>query len=84
MDAVMILLSTAVPVEELVENIRDAAQDAVLFPDDEKKMNHLMFCCTLFAMNRRTEGKMENAVSLIKDLESREAKLRLFEDTSIN
>ena len=84
MDAFMIMFSAAVPVEDIVREIRDAAQDVVLFPDDEEKMRLLMIHCTMFAMNRRTQGNVEKAVSLIKDLESMEAKLRLFEDSAAN
>ena len=80
----MIMFSVAVPTEDIVREIRDAAQDVLLFPDDEEKMKMLMFHCHMFAMNRRAGGTIEGAQKVIQEFESMEAKLKLFEDTSIN
>lgn len=84
MEHLMITLSAMLPTEKIAEDIRDAAQDFLLFPDDEMKLSRLMFECHLLLLNRKTGGTIEGANNTIKEMESMEAKLKLFEDTSIN
>ena len=80
----MIMIAAMTPVEKIVEEIRNSAQEVLLFPDDKEKMQELEMHCMLFAINRKAEGTLEGAEATIKQFESHRAKLKLFEDTAAN
>lgn len=83
MEQLMITLAAMLPAEKIAEDIKDAAQDFLLFPEEEK-LKRLVFECHMLLLHARTGGTIEGANKAIKDLESMEAKLKLFEDTAAN
>lgn len=75
----MVMIASTVPLERIVENIKDAATELSIFPDDEDKRNTLLAHCTMLKMHLDTKGTLEGAMNLIKDLEAREKKLSMFD-----
>lgn len=80
----MIIVASMVKVEQIVEEIKSAAEQVMMFPDDKDKMQELEAHCMMFILNRKTKGSIEGAEKTVEEFQSHKAKLKLFEDSSSN
>ena len=79
MEELMFTISALVPKEKILEDLKDAVQDYILFPDDKEKEDNVQMHMTLLAIHLKTNGSVKEAMSLAKDMENKEKKLSLFE-----
>lgn len=79
MHELMFALAAMMPKEEILEDLKDALQDYMLFPDDKKKEDNLQMHMTLLMINLKTKGSVNEAMSLVKKIEDKDKKLSLFE-----
>lgn len=75
----MVMIAASIPLERIVENIKDSATELSIFPENEDKKNELLVHCTMFKMHLDTKGSLEGALKLIKELEAKEKKLSIFD-----
>lgn len=83
MHELMFALAAMMPKEEILEDLKNALQDYMLFPDDKEKENNLQMHMTLLMINLKTKGSVNEAMSLAKKIEDKDKKLSLF-DTGDN
>lgn len=83
MHELMFAMAAILPKEKILEDIRDAAQECLFYPDDKEKEHVLRMHMTLFAIHIKSNGEIKNAMDILKDLEDKEKKLSLF-DTGEN
>jgi hypothetical protein len=79
MHELMFALAAMLPKEKILEDLKDALQDYMLFPDDKEKESNLQMNMALVTIHLRTKGSINEAMSLAKDMEDKEKKLSLFE-----
>lgn len=79
MHELMFALAAMLPKEKILEDLKDALQDYMLFPDDKEKENNLQMHMTLLAIHLKSDGEVKNAMNLLRDMEDKDKKLSLFE-----
>lgn len=79
MHELMFAIAAMLPKEKILEDLKDALQDYMLFPDDKEKESTLQMNMALLTIHLRTKGSINEAMSLAKDMENKEKKLSLFE-----
>lgn len=79
MHELMFAVAAMLPKEKILEDLKDALQDYMLFPDDKEKESTLQMNMALLTIHLRTKGSINEAMSLAKDMENKEKKLSLFE-----
>lgn len=72
-----IMLSSMIPQEFIVENLNKAIKDYELSPDKEI-IDEIRNLCVMFLMNYETQGNMEKAKDVAKEIENKENILNLF------
>jgi len=80
----IIFLAAMTNVSTIAEAIKDAAQDVILFPDDQEKKETLAMHCMMFSLHMKTKGSMDGAMELSKEVETVEKRMKLFEDSAAN
>ena len=75
----MFAIAAMLPKEKILEDLKDALQDYMLFPDDKEKESTLQMNMALVTIHLRTKGSVNEAMNLAKDMENKEKKLSLFE-----
>jgi hypothetical protein len=80
----LIFMAALTEASKIAEEIRDAAQDVLLFPDDEEKKNTLAVHCMMFSLHMKTKGSIDGAREVSKELKTVEKRMKLFEDSSTN
>lgn len=79
MHELMFAIAAMLPKEKILEDLKDALQDYMLFPDDKEKESTLQMNMALVTIHLRTKGSVNEAMNLAKDMENKEKKLSLFE-----
>ena len=79
MHELMFAIAAMLPKEKILEDLKDALQDYMLFPDDKEKEDNLEMHMTLLSIHLKTKGSVKEAMSLAKEMENKEKKLSLFE-----
>jgi hypothetical protein len=69
MKDVLILMATAVPTEKLISDMKNALSEWEIFQTDKKKQ-HLMFHIQLLMINLMTNGNIDKAVKVMRDVEA--------------
>lgn len=73
-----VLIAAMTPEEHILESIKDAVQELILFPEDEDKRDTLETHIMMFLLKKKTGGTIEGAQKLIKEMEAQEKKLSVF------
>lgn len=73
-----VLIAAMTPEEHILESIKDAVQEVILFPEDEDKRDTLETHIMMFLLKKKTGGTIEGAQKLIKEMEAQEKKLSVF------
>lgn len=74
-----VLIAAMTPEEHILESIKDAVQEVILFPEDEDKRDTLEMHMMMFLLKKKTGGTLEGAQKLIKEMEAQEKKLSVFQ-----
>lgn len=73
-----VIIAAMTPEEHILESIKDAVQELILFPEDEDKRDTLETHIMMFLLKKKTGGTLEGAQKLIKEMEAQEKKLSVF------
>lgn len=73
-----VIIAAMTPEEHILESIKDAVQEAILFPEDQDKKDTLEMHMMMFLLKKKTGGTLEGAQKLIKEMEAQEKKLSVF------
>lgn len=73
-----VLIAAMTPEEHILQQIKDAVQELILFPEDEDKRDTLEMHMMMFLLKKKTGGTIEGAQKLIKEMEMQEKKLSIF------
>lgn len=79
MKELMIMTAALTPATVIAEELKNALQDFLLFPEDEEKKGLVLMHCNMFLLNSASGGTAEGGKQLINELSSNENKLKLFE-----
>lgn len=79
MEELMFTISALVPKKKHLQDVKEAVEDCILFPDDEEKENHLAMHVTLLMICMQSKGSVKKALELANSIKSKEKKLSLFE-----
>lgn len=82
MKELMIITAALTPATVIAEELKNALQDFMLFPEDKEKRTNVIFHCHMFLINTSSGGTMEGAKQLMDELSSQEDKLKLFETSA--
>ena len=72
------IIAAMTPEEHILESIKDAVQELILFPEDEDKRDTLETHIMMFLLKKKTGGTIEGAQKFIKEMEAQEKKLSVF------
>jgi hypothetical protein len=75
----MFLMAAATDTSTIAIALKDAAQDVVLFPDDQEKKEHLVMHAMMFMLHHQSGGDVSKAMQMAKDVDNREKKLSMFD-----
>lgn len=73
-----VIIAAMTPEEHILESIKDAVQELILFPEDEDKRDTLETHIMMFLLKKKTGGTLEGAQKLIEEMEAQEKKLSVF------
>jgi hypothetical protein len=79
MHHLMFLMAAATDTETIASHLKEAAQDVILFPDDQEKKEHLVMHCMMFMLHHQSGGDIGKAMEMAKDVDNREKKLSMFD-----
>lgn len=79
MHELMFAIAAMLPKDKILEDIRDAAQECLIFPNNKEKEDTLQMHMTLLAIHLKSDGEVKNAMNLLRDMEDKDKKLSLFE-----
>lgn len=68
MQDVMLMVATVTPVEDLLEKLQEAIQEAKADPCDDT-FKKVEFNATMFLMNRTTKGNVDKVMDVIEDMD---------------
>lgn len=79
MHELMFAISALVPKEKHLQDVKEAVEECILFPDDEEKENNLAMHITMLMICIQSKGSAKKALDLANSIKSKEKKLSLFE-----
>lgn len=79
MKELMIVMAAMMPATDIAQELSNALQDYLLFPNDEDKKNTVLMHCNMFLLNNQTGGTAKGAKEMIDKISSAEAKMKMFE-----
>ena len=77
--SLMVMIAATIPLDNILEKIKESAAELSIFPEDEDKRNNLRAHCMMFLLHLDTKGNLEGATELINEIESKERKLSIFD-----
>lgn len=77
MKELMIMMATMMPEEKLLNDLKDAIEDYLILPTNEKRDEIAMFS-TMVVIKHDTNGDAKNAVDMIKKMEKLEKQSNIF------
>ena len=81
MKEMMIMMATMMPQERLIEEVKDAASEALLVPTQDN-LDKLVMHCHMMTIRHATQGDMSKATDMMQDMDKFEKRQKLFETDS--
>jgi len=82
MKELMVMMAAMMPATDIAEELKNALQDFLLFPEDEEKKSLVLMHCNMFLLNHLSGGNVNGAKKVLDEMSSNEDKLRLFETSA--
>lgn len=77
MKELMIMVATMMPEEDLLNELKNAIEDYLIIPSDEKR-DQIGMLSTLFTIRHSTKGEAKNAVDMIENMDKLEQQSKIF------
>lgn len=77
MDNLMIMLSAAIPTEDILEKLQESITVYNIDPTEEH-LKSIEAICALFLTNMRTKGSVQGAMEMIEEFKRFEQREKLF------
>lgn len=75
----MVMMAASADIKDIAKDIKDAAEEVMLFGNDEERVSTLRMHCTMLITHLNTKGTLEGALELIKEIDDHKKKLSLFD-----
>ena len=75
----MVMMAASADIKDIAKEIKEAAEEVMLFGNDEERVSTLRMHCTMFITHLNTKGTLEGALELIKEIDDHKKKLSLFD-----
>lgn len=78
MKELMVMMATMMPEEKLLNDLRDAINDYLILPTNEKN-DEIAMLCTMFTIRHATKGDANTAMDMIQDMDKMEKTVKIFD-----
>jgi len=77
MKELMIMVATMMPEEQILNEMKDAIEDFLILPSNEKR-DQIGMLSTLFTIRHTTKGETKNAMDMIENMDKLEQQSKIF------
>lgn len=78
MKELMVMMATMMPEEKLLNDLRDAINDYLILPTNEK-IDEISTFCTMVIIRHATKGDADTAMNMIRDMDKMEKSAKIFD-----
>lgn len=75
----MVMMAASADIKDIAKEIKEAAEEVMLFGNDEERVSNLRMHCTMLITHINAKGTLEGALELIKEIDDHKKKLSLFD-----